>query len=203
MSWDYAFGFLTYDYSQCKSKHYKDEFSTLSFSRKELQDDHYRSTFAGSLSPASTSKMALDPLLSFLHGLPAADKSDDVQADFSAGVSLEEKGSQQTLLERYTKQLLPCLVLLLLICMFFMHRILYVCTLIWSLLLLLQKWWPVSFIRQGPWRESTEKQVCTRTTIVNHPRWWLINGRNSISKSCLLHIFRREESVPLLCVWIY
>ncbi|PON40543.1 Dehydration-induced protein [Parasponia andersonii] len=82
-----------------KLKHHKDEYSTLSFSRKELQDEPYRYIFDGSFPPASTSKMVLDPLLSFIYSAPSADKSDNAQGDFTAGVSVDEKSSEQTPLE--------------------------------------------------------------------------------------------------------
>lgn len=88
-------------------KHHK-EYPTFSFSRKEWEDEHHLSIFPGSLSPASTSKMALDPLLSFLHNAPAADKLENVQPKLSPEVSLEEKSSDEILLERYAKQCFPC-----------------------------------------------------------------------------------------------
>ncbi|XP_062083495.1 protein DEHYDRATION-INDUCED 19 homolog 3-like [Humulus lupulus] len=86
---------------QQKLKHHKDEYSTYAFSRKELQDEHYRSIFAEPISLVSTSKMALDPLLSFLQLANAAeDKPDTAQPNVSDEVSLEEKLSEQALLER-------------------------------------------------------------------------------------------------------
>ncbi|XP_024025867.1 protein DEHYDRATION-INDUCED 19 homolog 3 isoform X2 [Morus notabilis] len=80
-------------------KPHKGECLALSFSRKELQDEHFRSIFGGSPSPVSTSKMALDPLLSFLHKAPTSEKSDDLQSISSAEVVLEEKTSEEASLE--------------------------------------------------------------------------------------------------------
>ncbi|EXB95721.1 hypothetical protein L484_007471 [Morus notabilis] len=89
--------------SEAKSGHnlkpHKGECLALSFSRKELQDEHFRSIFGGSPSPVSTSKMALDPLLSFLHKAPTSEKSDDLQSISSAEVVLEEKTSEEASLE--------------------------------------------------------------------------------------------------------
>ncbi|KAF3436499.1 hypothetical protein FNV43_RR23591 [Rhamnella rubrinervis] len=84
-----------------KLKFYKDESqSPPSFSRKELQDGHIRSPFGGSSSAVSTSKMAPDPLLSFLYNAPATNRAENVHSDSSSEVSVEEKSSDHLLLER-------------------------------------------------------------------------------------------------------
>ncbi|GMY16992.1 protein DEHYDRATION-INDUCED 19 homolog 3-like isoform X1 [Fagus crenata] len=72
------------------------------FLLKEFQDDHFRSLPTGSSPVASTSKMAPDPLLSFLYNAPAAHKTEteSMQTDSSTEVSLEDEKSEVTTLER-------------------------------------------------------------------------------------------------------
>lgn len=61
----------------------------------------WKSLFGGPPAAVSTSKMAPDPLLSFLYKTPAAaDKCGDVQPDSSTEVSLAEENSEHILLER-------------------------------------------------------------------------------------------------------
>ncbi|XP_015891984.1 protein DEHYDRATION-INDUCED 19 isoform X1 [Ziziphus jujuba] len=87
-------------FNQYKVKFYKvDSQSPFSFSRKELQDEHIRSLFGWS-SAVSTSKMAPDPLLSFLYNTSPTDRSEKAQPDSSSEVSNEEKSSDHILLER-------------------------------------------------------------------------------------------------------
>ncbi|XP_015891985.1 protein DEHYDRATION-INDUCED 19 homolog 5 isoform X2 [Ziziphus jujuba] len=69
------------------------------FFKKELQDEHIRSLFGWS-SAVSTSKMAPDPLLSFLYNTSPTDRSEKAQPDSSSEVSNEEKSSDHILLER-------------------------------------------------------------------------------------------------------
>lgn len=90
---------FTGDYSQLKSKCYKDEpYPALSFSRK---GEHWQS-FSTGLSPAmSTSKAASDPWLSFLCGACAVDERKNVQPDSSSEVSIEELHSNDKVLVRY------------------------------------------------------------------------------------------------------
>lgn len=59
-----------------------------------------RSPFRGSPSAVSTSKMALDPLLSFLYNAPAINRAENVHSDLSSEESVEEKSSDHSLLER-------------------------------------------------------------------------------------------------------
>lgn len=84
-------------------KPHKGEYSTVSLSRKELQDEHFRSIFGGLPSPISTSKMALDPLLSFLQKASASDLSDDLQSTSSAEVVIEEQSLEETSVEGYVQ----------------------------------------------------------------------------------------------------
>lgn len=92
---------------QHKLKPHKGEYSTVSFSRKELQDEHFRSIFGGLPSPISTSKMALDPLLSFLQKASASDLSDDLQSTSSAEVVIEEQSLEETSVEGNSEPLPP------------------------------------------------------------------------------------------------
>ncbi|XP_059440513.1 protein DEHYDRATION-INDUCED 19 homolog 3-like [Corylus avellana] len=80
----------------CKGESY----STLSFSRKEFQDGHFRSFPTGSSSVVSTSKMAPDPLLSFIYNAPAVDESESIQPDSSTEVSIEDENSDEPISER-------------------------------------------------------------------------------------------------------
>lgn len=98
----YALVSMTSDYSWHKLKLLKDEtYSTLSFSRKEFQDGHFQSFPAGSSSVVSMSKMAPDPLLSFIYNAPAVDKSGSIQPDSSTEVSIEDENSDEEMPERY------------------------------------------------------------------------------------------------------
>lgn len=93
---------LTGDYSQLKSKRYQhDSYPTLSFSRKDEEDRHWESFYAGSSPVTSTSETARDPLLSFLCGAAAAGEHQNVQPDSSSELSIEETHSDDTVLERY------------------------------------------------------------------------------------------------------
>lgn len=58
-----------------------------------------RSLFGGS-SAVSTSKMAPDPLLSFLYNTSPTGRSEKAQPDSSSEVSIEDKSSDHILSER-------------------------------------------------------------------------------------------------------
>ncbi|KAE8009424.1 hypothetical protein FH972_005861 [Carpinus fangiana] len=77
-----------------------ESYSTLSFSRKEFQDGRFRSFPTGSSSVVSTSKMAPDPLLSFIYNAPAVDESESIQPDSSTEVSIEDENSDEPISER-------------------------------------------------------------------------------------------------------
>jgi len=84
-----------------KLKLWKGEsYSTLSFSRKEFQDGHFQSFPTGLSSVVSTSKMAPDPLLSFIYNAPAVDESESIQPDSSTEVSIEDENSDEPFSER-------------------------------------------------------------------------------------------------------
>ncbi|XP_050943456.1 protein DEHYDRATION-INDUCED 19 homolog 4-like [Cucumis melo] len=86
--------------SQQRLKFHKDDFpQSLSFERKELQDDHVR-ILSGFSSLHSTSKMAPDPLLSFLCNAPVINESKTVQPEPSSKEKMEEKVVDDTLSER-------------------------------------------------------------------------------------------------------
>lgn len=88
---------FTGDYSQLKSKWYKDEsYPDLSFSRKGKPD------FSAGLSNGmSTSNTSSDPWLSFLYGASAVDECENVLPDSSSEISVEEVHSNDKVLERY------------------------------------------------------------------------------------------------------
>ncbi|XP_031288023.1 protein DEHYDRATION-INDUCED 19 homolog 4-like isoform X1 [Pistacia vera] len=73
--------------------------STLLTLRKELQNGHFQSLLARSPSSVSSSRMTLDPLLSFVYNTPAVDMSESVQVDSSTGENAEEKISFEKTLE--------------------------------------------------------------------------------------------------------
>ncbi|KAH1081229.1 hypothetical protein J1N35_020990 [Gossypium stocksii] len=77
-----------------------DSYSTLSSLRKELHDAHYQSLLSRSWSSLSSSNTAPDPLLSFLYSAPPADSSESVQPVTPNEVTLEEKGSNENILEK-------------------------------------------------------------------------------------------------------
>ncbi|KAE8692043.1 putative syntaxin [Hibiscus syriacus] len=92
---------LTNDYSNYKLNFHKgDSYSTLSSLRKELHDAHYQSLLSRSWSSLSSSTTGPDPLLSFLHSAPPADSSGSVQPASPTEVTLEEKGSNEKMLEK-------------------------------------------------------------------------------------------------------
>lgn len=80
--------------------HKGDSYSTLSSLRKELHDAHYESLLARSWSSLSSSNTALDPLLLFLSHAPPADLPESVQSASSTEVNLEEKGTDEKMLEK-------------------------------------------------------------------------------------------------------
>lgn len=80
-----------------------ESYSALSFSRKDFQNVHLQSLPAGSSPLVSTSKMAPDPLLSFLYNVPTADVSEGVQRDSSTELSLEDEAPNETVSERYNR----------------------------------------------------------------------------------------------------
>ncbi|PPD88436.1 hypothetical protein GOBAR_DD14607 [Gossypium barbadense] len=77
-----------------------DSYSTLSSLRKELHDAHYQSLLSRSWSSLSSSNTAPDPLLSFLYSAPPADSSESVQPVTPTEVTMEEKGSNENILEK-------------------------------------------------------------------------------------------------------
>ncbi|KAG7030204.1 Protein DEHYDRATION-INDUCED 19, partial [Cucurbita argyrosperma subsp. argyrosperma] len=86
--------------NQQRLKFDKDDFpQSLSFERKELLDDHVR-TLSGFSSLHSTSKMAPDPLLSFLCNAPVINESETVRPGPSGVEKMEEKDLDDTLSER-------------------------------------------------------------------------------------------------------
>ncbi|MBA0741490.1 hypothetical protein Gogos_014641 [Gossypium gossypioides] len=92
---------LTNDYSNHKLDFGKgDSYSTLSSLRKELHDAHYQSLLSRSWSSLSSSNTAPDPLLSFLYSAPPADSSESVQPVTPTEVTMEEKGSNENILEK-------------------------------------------------------------------------------------------------------
>ncbi|XP_022143934.1 protein DEHYDRATION-INDUCED 19-like [Momordica charantia] len=87
--------------SQQRLKFHKDDFpQSLSFERKELHDYHVTSILSGFSSLNSTSKMAPDPLLSFLCNAPIINESKTAQPMPSSKENLEEKELDDTFSER-------------------------------------------------------------------------------------------------------
>ena len=78
-------------------------YRTLSISRKDLEDEPWQSSTAGSSPLVSTSKTTRDPFLSFLYGASAADERENVQPDSSSEISIEEIQSDEITLERYDR----------------------------------------------------------------------------------------------------
>ncbi|KAE8697931.1 Drought-responsive family protein, putative isoform 3 [Hibiscus syriacus] len=66
----------------------------------ELHDAHYQSHLFRSWSSLSSSTTGPDPLLSFLHTAPPADSSGSVQPASPTEVTLEEKGTNERMLEK-------------------------------------------------------------------------------------------------------
>ncbi|KAI4349703.1 hypothetical protein L6164_010265 [Bauhinia variegata] len=86
------FNLLPYYYSQHKSRYHKlESYPSLSFLRKDLQDEYWQSF--------SASKTAHDPWLSFLYSAAASDERENVRHDSSSEMS---RGihSDEKLLER-------------------------------------------------------------------------------------------------------
>ncbi|KAL9347920.1 hypothetical protein Peur_059286 [Populus x canadensis] len=74
--------------------------SNYSFLKKELEDGYLQSLLSGSSSVVSSSNLAPDPLLSFLCNVSPAEKYDSVQPSCSSKATIEEKSSDEKLLER-------------------------------------------------------------------------------------------------------
>lgn len=105
-TWIYELNFLTWGYSQQRLKFHKDDFpQSLSFERKEFEDDHVR-ILSGFSSLHSTSKMAPDPLLSFLCNAPVINESKTAQPKPSSKEKLEEKDTDNTVSEGYDTNIL-------------------------------------------------------------------------------------------------
>ncbi|KAI4301458.1 hypothetical protein L6164_034736 [Bauhinia variegata] len=86
---------------QHKSRYHKPEsYSSLSFSRKDLEDEHWQSFSAGPSRVVSASRTAHDSWLSFLHSAAAPDERGNVQHDSSSENIREEIHSDGKLLER-------------------------------------------------------------------------------------------------------
>ncbi|KAK8509444.1 hypothetical protein V6N12_001453 [Hibiscus sabdariffa] len=66
---------------------------------QELHDAHYQSLLSRSWSSLSSSNTGPDLLLSFLYSAPPADSSESVQRAFPTEVTLEEKGSNEKMIE--------------------------------------------------------------------------------------------------------
>ncbi|KAK9035590.1 hypothetical protein V6N11_077627 [Hibiscus sabdariffa] len=66
----------------------------------ELHDAHYQTLLSRSWSSLSSSNTGPDPLLSFLYSAPPADSSESVQPASPTEVTLEEKGSNEKMLEK-------------------------------------------------------------------------------------------------------
>ncbi|EEF39324.1 conserved hypothetical protein [Ricinus communis] len=75
-------------------------YSTLSLLKKELQDGHFQCLLDVPSPAVSSSKMEPDPLMSFLYNAIPADKSGSVQPHCLPDVVLEEKSSEENILER-------------------------------------------------------------------------------------------------------
>ncbi|KAL5791886.1 hypothetical protein ACOSP7_000480 [Xanthoceras sorbifolium] len=89
-----ALNSLTRDYSRHRLKLHKGEpHSTISSLRKELHNGHFQSLLSRSSSSVSSSKMAPDPLLSFVYNM-ASDASESVYSD-STRERAEEKSSYE------------------------------------------------------------------------------------------------------------
>ncbi|XP_048230974.1 protein DEHYDRATION-INDUCED 19 homolog 6 isoform X2 [Ricinus communis] len=92
---------LTRNYRLQKLKLQKDgSYSTLSLLKKELQDGHFQCLLDVPSPAVSSSKMEPDPLMSFLYNAIPADKSGSVQPHCLPDVVLEEKSSEENILER-------------------------------------------------------------------------------------------------------
>ncbi|XVF32832.1 hypothetical protein REPUB_Repub17cG0116600 [Reevesia pubescens] len=66
----------------------------------ELHDAHYQSLLSRSWSSLSSSNTVPDPLLSFICYAPPADSSESVKSASSTEMTLEEKGSDEKMLEK-------------------------------------------------------------------------------------------------------
>jgi len=74
--------------------------SNYSFLKKDLEDGYLQSLLSGSSSVVSSSNLAPDPLLSFICNVSPAEKYDSVQPSCSSKATIEEKSSDEKLLER-------------------------------------------------------------------------------------------------------
>ncbi|KAK3194192.1 hypothetical protein Dsin_025502 [Dipteronia sinensis] len=74
--------------------HKGDPHSTILSLRKELHNGHFQSLLSRSSSSVSSSKMAPDPLLSFIYNM-APDVSESVQPDLTIREKAEEKSSYE------------------------------------------------------------------------------------------------------------
>ncbi|KAB5527407.1 hypothetical protein DKX38_021254 [Salix brachista] len=92
---------LTRNYSLQKLKLGKvDSHSNYSSLKKELEDGYLQSLLSGSSSVVSSSNLAPDPLLSFLCNVSPVEKHESIQPSCSSKATIEEKSSDEKLLER-------------------------------------------------------------------------------------------------------
>ena len=92
---------LTRDYSLQKLKLGKVEsHSNYSSLKKELEDGYLQSLHSGSSSVVTSSNLAPDPLLSFLCNVSPVEKYESIQPSCSSKATIEEKSSDEKLLER-------------------------------------------------------------------------------------------------------
>lgn len=78
--------------------------STHSSSWKEYDDEHFQSLLSRSSSTVSSSKMAPDPLLSFLSFTAPPDQSESVQSAASTEVSSDKTSTDEKILEKNVQQ---------------------------------------------------------------------------------------------------
>ncbi|XP_065860416.1 protein DEHYDRATION-INDUCED 19 homolog 5 isoform X2 [Euphorbia lathyris] len=77
-----------------------DPYSSLSFLKKELEDDYLQSVLEAPSPGVSSSKMAPDPLLSFLYNAAPADKSESSQSDCSSVITIKEESFEENIVIR-------------------------------------------------------------------------------------------------------
>ncbi|KAG5231711.1 drought-responsive family protein [Salix suchowensis] len=77
-----------------------DSHSNSSSLKKELEDGYLQSLLSGSSSVVSSSNLAPDPLLSFLCNVSPVEKHESIQPSCSSKATIEEKSSDEKLLER-------------------------------------------------------------------------------------------------------
>lgn len=92
---------LTRKYPLQKLKLQKDEsFSISSFLKKELEDEYLQSVLEAPSPVVSSSKIAPDPLLSFLYNAAPSDKLESIQSDCSSVPTVKEECLDESILTR-------------------------------------------------------------------------------------------------------